>query len=214
MAIFVWFKLRTTSTPPTGSQPSTVGLSYWPKLFIFQLEHPVIMLLSFSVLWETGVGKALPLCARDGCGRGTSVLLCLLLYAGGGYGREKALLLCAGGGCGRGKSILLCFLLYAGGGYGREKALLLCAGGGWGRESLLLCVGGGCGSGKSVLLCFLLCAGGGCGRGSRSFSLLEEAVVGGSHSISLLEEVVVVGSPLFYMLNGVCVDVETYSSLC
>ncbi len=31
VAIFIWFVLRITSTPSTGSHPSTLGLSYWPS---------------------------------------------------------------------------------------------------------------------------------------------------------------------------------------
>ncbi len=34
VAIFVWFELRTTSTPSTGSHLSTLGLSCWPKFFL------------------------------------------------------------------------------------------------------------------------------------------------------------------------------------
>ncbi len=30
VTIFIWFELRTPSTPSTGSHPSTLGLSYWP----------------------------------------------------------------------------------------------------------------------------------------------------------------------------------------
>ncbi len=35
LAIFNWFELRTTSTPSTGSNPSTLDLSYWPKFLYF-----------------------------------------------------------------------------------------------------------------------------------------------------------------------------------
>ncbi len=35
VAIFIWFELRTTITPSTGSHPSTVGLWYWPKFLSY-----------------------------------------------------------------------------------------------------------------------------------------------------------------------------------
>ncbi len=37
VALFNSFQLRTTSTPSTGSHPSTLGLSYWPKFFVVNL---------------------------------------------------------------------------------------------------------------------------------------------------------------------------------
>ncbi len=35
--VFIWLELRITSTPSTGSHPSTLCLSYWPNLFTHNL---------------------------------------------------------------------------------------------------------------------------------------------------------------------------------
>ncbi len=41
VAILIWFELRTISTLSTGLHPSTLGLSYWPKLFIISRRSDI-----------------------------------------------------------------------------------------------------------------------------------------------------------------------------
>ncbi len=48
----IWFELRTTSTPSTGSHPSTLGLSYWPKFFIKDRTMDLVWTMTICLLFQ------------------------------------------------------------------------------------------------------------------------------------------------------------------